>query len=126
METRTIFRYPLFDGIPKFDNKGTICNARSLCHTSQRGIRSGTVPAPLIIGLGAACQICMEDMEFDHAHVEALSDRLYNKIIGSLDGVIRNGHDVHTYPGVYLLIPDISRDDFKKPLCPHPNQIMKK
>ena len=66
---------------------------------SQRGIRSGTVPAPLAIGLGAACEICNNDMEFDSQHITALSHRLYNKITAKLDGVIRNGHPTATYPG---------------------------
>lgn len=29
----------------------------------ERGIRSGTVPAPLAVGLGEACRISMEEME---------------------------------------------------------------
>lgn len=65
----------------------------------ERGIRSGTVPAPLAIGLGAACQICNNDMEFDSQHITSLSHRLYNRITEKLNGVIRNGHATATYPG---------------------------
>ncbi|XP_076815598.1 cysteine desulfurase-like [Clavelina lepadiformis] len=65
----------------------------------ERGLRSGTLPTPLIVGLGAACELCGEDMEFDSKHVEMLSKRLIDKITASLGGVTRNGDAVHTYPG---------------------------
>ena len=29
----------------------------------ERGMRSGTVPAPLIVGLGKACALCQDEME---------------------------------------------------------------
>lgn len=65
----------------------------------QRGIRSGTVPAPLAIGIGAACNICQQDMEFDTEHISMLSNRLIDTITGALKGVIRNGDPVDSYPG---------------------------
>ena len=32
----------------------------------ERGIRSGTLPAPLAVGLGAAARIAREELEADH------------------------------------------------------------
>ena len=29
----------------------------------ERGLRSGTVPSPLAVGLGAACSICKQEMD---------------------------------------------------------------
>ena len=29
----------------------------------ERGIRSGTVPTPLVVGLGAACELAQQEME---------------------------------------------------------------
>ncbi|VEL14402.1 unnamed protein product [Protopolystoma xenopodis] len=29
----------------------------------ERGMRSGTVPTPLVVGLGTACRLCKEEME---------------------------------------------------------------
>ena len=29
----------------------------------ERGMRSGTVPTPLVVGLGAACEVAMQEME---------------------------------------------------------------
>lgn len=65
----------------------------------ERGIRSGTVPAPLAIGMGAACEIARKDMEYDHKWVEHLSERLIHTIFDKLTHVIRNGDPVRTYPG---------------------------
>ncbi|XP_069674183.1 cysteine desulfurase, mitochondrial-like [Periplaneta americana] len=65
----------------------------------ERGLRSGTVPSPLVVGLGAACKICKEELSYDHKWMELLSKRLLDKIFGSLDHVVRNGDPVHSYPG---------------------------
>ena len=39
-------------------------------------MRSGTLPTPLVVGLGAACKVAGEEMENDRAHAAALSKRL--------------------------------------------------
>lgn len=65
----------------------------------ERGIRSGTVPAPLAVGLGAACEISGEEMEYDLEHVTRLSNRLIERIQRSVPNVHRNGDPNHTYPG---------------------------
>lgn len=65
----------------------------------ERGIRSGTVPTPLAVGLGAACEICVREMEYDHRHVSRLSDLLVSLITSELTHVVRNGDPQRTYPG---------------------------
>lgn len=65
----------------------------------ERGIRSGTVPAPLAVGLGKACEISQNEMDYDHAWVVKLSNILMDTIFGELPHVIRNGDPVHMYPG---------------------------
>eukprot|EP00058_Branchiostoma_floridae_P026990 XP_002612481.1 hypothetical protein BRAFLDRAFT_75405 [Branchiostoma floridae] len=65
----------------------------------ERGMRSGTVPAPLAVGLGAACRISQQEMEYDHKRITALSERLINKIMSALPQVVRNGDSEQTYPG---------------------------
>nr|CAH7713068.1 unnamed protein product [Callosobruchus chinensis] len=42
----------------------------------ERGIRSGTVPAPLAVGMGEACRLAKKEMAYDHAHIGKLSKRL--------------------------------------------------
>jgi len=65
----------------------------------ERGFRSGTLPAHLVIGLGAACRISKEEMEYDHEHVKRLSDRLIKGIESQLTHVVRNGDPEQSYPG---------------------------
>nr|XP_018909790.1 PREDICTED: cysteine desulfurase, mitochondrial [Bemisia tabaci] len=65
----------------------------------ERGMRSGTVPTPLVVGLGEACRIAKKEMKYDHAWMEKLSQRLLDRIFSSLTHVVRNGDPVHSYPG---------------------------
>jgi len=64
----------------------------------ERGLRSGTVPTPLVVGLGAACALAREEMEYDHKHVTRLSDKLVEGITSQLPNVVRNG-GTSLYPG---------------------------
>lgn len=65
----------------------------------ERGLRSGTVPTPLVVGMGAACEIAAREMEYDHKWMKFLSERLISKIYSELPQVIRNGDDKLTYQG---------------------------
>ncbi|KAG8895606.1 cysteine desulfurase [Tulasnella sp. 403] len=64
----------------------------------ERGLRSGTLPAPLVVGLGAACRIAKDEMAADHAHISRLSKRLIDGVNSRVEHVVRNG-DVNGYPG---------------------------
>merc|ERR1712223_360377 len=65
----------------------------------ERGLRSGTVPTPLAVGLGAACELASSEMEYDHSHVTRLSQMLVTGIQDKLDKVVRNGDPASCYPG---------------------------
>lgn len=65
----------------------------------ERGLRSGTVPTPLVVGIGAACELAQREMDYDHRWVSHLSQRLLSRISSSVSHVIRNGDPEHTYPG---------------------------
>jgi cysteine desulfurase len=65
----------------------------------ERGIRSGTVPTPLAVGLGAACRIAREEMAYDTAHTSRLSARLIDGCRSQLEHVVFNGDENNTYPG---------------------------
>ena len=65
----------------------------------ERGIRSGTVPAPLVVGLGEACRICLKEMQYDHKWIHKLSDMFLNGLNAKLTHIIRNGDGNETYPG---------------------------
>ncbi|KAL1458056.1 hypothetical protein WDU94_008231 [Cyamophila willieti] len=65
----------------------------------ERGMRSGTVPTPLAVGLGAACRIANAEMEADQAWTKKLCDRLLSRLTAELPQVIRNGDPEETYHG---------------------------
>ncbi|KAJ0181895.1 hypothetical protein K1T71_002617 [Dendrolimus kikuchii] len=65
----------------------------------ERGMRSGTVPTAITVGLGAACELAEREMTYDHAWMEKLSQRFLEKIFSKLTHVIRNGDPEQSYPG---------------------------
>lgn len=65
----------------------------------ERGMRSGTVPTPLAVGLGAACRIAKSEMAADQAWTAKLSKRLLDRIDAELPQVIRNGDPEQSYDG---------------------------
>lgn len=62
-------------------------------------MRSGTVPTPLVVGLGKAAEIAKEEMTKDLEHVTKLSKMLIEGITSKVPYVERNGSAEHTYPG---------------------------
>lgn len=66
----------------------------------ERGFRSGTLPTPLIVGLGEACAIARSEMHMDYAHVSRLAKRLVDGISAGLEMVMRNGDPEMWYPGI--------------------------
>ena len=69
-------------------------SALSLMHGGghERGMRSGTLNVPAIVGLGEACAVAQTDMVADRERVVALRDRLHKGITSQLDEVYLNGH----------------------------------
>lgn len=65
----------------------------------ERGIRSGTVPTPLVVGFGAACEVAMKEMEYDDQRIRALQERLLKGIREKLDEVVVNGSMERRYSG---------------------------
>ena len=64
----------------------------------ERGIRSGTVPTFLAVGLGFASEIAKNEIEKDFQHVKKLSDKFYQAIT-NLTHVYLNGDKTNRYPG---------------------------
>jgi cysteine desulfurase len=65
----------------------------------ERGLRSGTLPTPMIVGLGKAAEIAHNLMPNEHKKIETLSKRLYDKITKAIAEVHLNGDAVQRYPG---------------------------
>ena len=64
----------------------------------ERGMRSGTLNVPGIVGLGAACEFAEQDMEKDIAHALELRDHFEKKLFGALDHIHLNGDPEHRLP----------------------------
>lgn len=58
----------------------------------ERGVRSGTLNVPGIVGLGKACEVALQDMATDKERITALREQLHKGICLSLDEVYLNGH----------------------------------
>ena len=65
----------------------------------ERGMRSGTLNVPGIVGFGKACELCREGMADEAQRVLRLRERLKDFIYAQLDEVYLNGHPVHRLPG---------------------------
>jgi cysteine desulfurase len=65
----------------------------------ERGMRSGTLNVPGIVGLGKACEIAMQEMDNEAAYLRGLRDRLKAKLESELDYIHVNGSWEHRLPG---------------------------
>jgi cysteine desulfurase len=65
----------------------------------ERGMRSGTLNVPGIVGLGKACALCHEEMPQESKKLSGMRDRLRDKIMGALDETYINGSYEHRLPG---------------------------
>jgi cysteine desulfurase len=64
----------------------------------ERGMRSGTLNVPGIVGLGAAAALAKAEMATDAARLSALRDRLNKKLHDNLDEIYINGSTEHRLP----------------------------
>lgn len=69
----------------------------------ERGLRSGTLPVPGIVGFGAACDWCSREMTEEAERCRAMRDRLHDGLLKNLDEVARNGHRERCLPGTLNL-----------------------
>ena len=65
----------------------------------ERGMRSGTLPVPLIVGFGKACELCEQEMEAESARLTAMRNRLQAAITDGLEESYLNGHPTDRLPG---------------------------
>jgi cysteine desulfurase len=65
----------------------------------ERGMRSGTLNVPGIVGLGKACAIASEEMLKESCRMAGLRNRLRDKILGGLDRCYINGSMEQRLPG---------------------------
>ena len=87
----------------------------------ERGLRSGTLPVPLCVGLGRACSIAEAERESEAPRIRALRDHLWARLQGELESIRLNGDPERRLPGnlnvsflgvessaVLLALPDLA------------------
>jgi len=65
----------------------------------ERGLRSGTLPAPLIVGFGEACRLAQAEMNEESRRLAALRDRLLQGLREAIPDVQVNGNMAARIPG---------------------------
>lgn len=65
----------------------------------EKGMRSGTLNVPGIVGLGEACALAQQQMETEEKHSRNLRDRLQEHLFKALDQLQLNGHSEKRLPG---------------------------
>jgi cysteine desulfurase len=77
----------------------------------ERGLRSGTVNVPGVVGLGAACEICRAELAEEAVRLTLLRDRLRAGIAAQLPDAVLNGHPTERLPScLNLSFPYIHSD----------------
>jgi len=64
----------------------------------ERGMRSGTLNVPGIVGFGKACELCRLEMPEESERLRGLRDRLKDNLFSELDELYINGSMVHRLP----------------------------
>jgi cysteine desulfurase len=64
----------------------------------ERGMRSGTLPVPSIVGFGKAAELCEQEMAVESKRMATMRDRLQTMIMEKLDECYLNGHPTDRLP----------------------------
>ncbi|WP_413293164.1 cysteine desulfurase family protein [Bdellovibrio sp. HCB185ZH] len=85
----------------------------------EKGLRSGTLNVPAIVGLGVAAEICKNNFETESARMTSLRNLLWTKLQAAIPGIRLNGHPTErssinlnvTLPGITIesLAPKIQK-----------------
>lgn len=67
--------------------------------SQERGLRPGTVPVPLVVGFGKACQILSSELESDSSRMRCLTAQLKKILVGGLPSLETFGDPLHRIPG---------------------------
>jgi len=77
----------------------------------ERGLRSGTLNVPGIVGLGAAAELGAREREEEAARCRALRDALLARLRAALPDLALNGHPTERLPGnLHVSIPGVESE----------------
>jgi len=65
----------------------------------EKGLRSGTLAPPLVVGFGEACRIALLEMDNDRKHIEQMSARFLKAMREDVTHIVLNGDEQMRYHG---------------------------
>lgn len=65
----------------------------------EGGLRSGTLPVALIVGMARALELCLDELDEEAERQRRLRDELWARLQEGCPGVTRNGHPERRLPG---------------------------
>ena len=65
----------------------------------EHNLRSGTLPTPLIVGFGKACEIAQSKMDIENTKIKKMSSKLINNILSKYPETKLNGSKTNRIPG---------------------------
>ncbi len=76
--------------------------------SQEAGLRPGTVPVPLAMGLAKASQLAVEEMAVESTRLRGFTEKLLETLCAGIPGAELNGHSTQRLPGTLnLLFPGI-------------------
>jgi cysteine desulfurase len=91
--------------------RGTLLEPLLTGGGQERGLRSGTLNVPGIVGMGAAARLRAAEMEVEARTLGALRDALWQGVLRIVPDARLNGHPEHRIPGTLnVVIPRIDSD----------------
>lgn len=104
---------PMGSGALYIRNRPNIKIAPLLIGGGQEfGLRSGTVAAPLVVGLGKACALGAAEMVDEATRLTGMRDTLFKRLTANLPDLVLNGHPEHRLPGnLSVRVPEIRAVD---------------
>ena len=83
----------------------------------ERALRSGTLPAPLVVGLGRAAAIAREELVAERARLWSLHRRLKQRLQSEIRGIVFNGAAEQRIPGnLNITLPGVDAQALLKAL----------
>ena len=58
----------------------------------EAGLRSGTIPVPLVVGFGAAARLAQDEMQADVQRIGRMRDALWRRLLADVPELVLNGH----------------------------------
>ncbi len=84
----------------------------------ERGLRSGTLPTPLVVGFGVACRLARDGMEAEAARLAGLRAAMLDRLRAAIPGLVVNGSMRHRLAGnLHLTFPGVSASALMR-ACP--------